>query len=148
VFGFLKRKKHTYPSESRWAVLEGKHDGKVMYVRRNASAAQLSGHVEYKYRVGVAVPLNNPNEYGLPGSEENEQLNAIEDDLVSRLEAEQRSLQVLAITTGGMREFIFYTRDHLFSQAAFESLRDEVTSHELQAYIKEDPAWVAYDQFA
>jgi len=77
-----------------------------------------------------------------------EQLNAIEDLLVSRLEAEQCSLLVLAITTGSMREFVLYTRDAKFAQSSFEALRAEISTHELQAYITEDKEWALYRQFA
>ena len=148
MFSFLKGKSPVYPRESKWAVINGHHDGKAMFLRRNESASDLARHPDYRFRVGVAVPLRAPNEHGLPGTAEIEQLNVIEESLVSRLESEQRSLHVLAITTGGMREFIFYTRDHVFSQTVFEALRDEVSSHQLQAYIAEDPKWSLYRQFA
>jgi len=98
--------------------------------------------------VGIAVPLRAPNADGLPEEEELNQLNAIEDSLASRLEAEQKSLQVLAITTSGMREFIFYTRDSEAARLVLEALRSEVTSHELQSYIAEDPKWALYREFA
>jgi len=148
VFGFGKRNKQSYPATSKWAVLEGTNSGKVMFVRRNDAARGLSKHPEYHFRVGVALPLKAPNEHGLPGAAESEELNAIEDMLVPRLESEQRSLLVLTITTGGMREFVFYTRDRQFAQSVLEELRTEVSSHELQAYIEDDPGWQAYNQFA
>jgi hypothetical protein len=119
-----------------------------MFVRRNDSASELLGHSEFRFRVGVAVPLKAPNEDGFPGNDEMEQLNVIEDTLSSRLEAEQQSLQVLAITTGGMREFVFYTRDAAAAKAILEQLRATESTHELQGYIAEDPKWSAYRQFA
>ena len=148
MFGFLKSKKRTYPRESRWTVLEGTHAGKPLFARRNESASDLAGHPEYRFRIGVALPLKSPNEHGFPGNDEMFELNAIEDTLVPRLESDQRSLQVLAITTGGMREFIFYTRDPVFAQGVLEALRSEVSSHEVQGYIEEDPKWDVYAQFA
>ena len=148
MFGFLKSKNRIYPRESKWTVLEGAHGGRPLFARRNDSASNLAGHPEYRFRIGVAVPLKCPNEHGLPGKDEMSELSAIEDTLVPRLESDQRSLQVLAITTGGVREFVFYTRDPAFSQRVLDALRSEVTSHEVQAYIEEDPKWDAYAQFA
>lgn len=148
MFGLFKKKPATYPPESHWSVCRGTHNGKPMFLRRNDSAAQLSGHNEFRSRVGIAVPLRAPNADGLPEEEELNQLNAIEDSLASRLEAEQKSLQVLAITTSGMREFIFYTRDSEAARLVLEALRSEVTSHELQSYIAEDPKWALYREFA
>ena len=119
-----------------------------MFVRRNDSAAELSHHPDYRFRIGVAIPLKAPNEHGLPGAAEAEELNGIEDALVSRLGAGQLSLQVLAITTNGMREFVFYARDHQVAQSALEELRDQISSHEIQAYIETDPKWSLYQEFA
>jgi len=51
-------------------------------------------------------------------------------------------------TTSGMREFIFYTRDSEAARLVLEALRSEVTSHELQSYIAEDPKWALYREFA
>lgn len=119
-----------------------------MFVRRNESAAGLAQHPEFRFRVGVAVPLTAANEHGLPGKEEMEQLDIIEDLLSTRLEADQQSLQVLAITTNGMRELVFYTRNPNLVQAAIDALRAEVTSHELQSYVQEDPKWTVFRQFA
>src|SRR4051812_29643295 len=108
MFGIFKKSK-SYPPESQWTVLQGQYGGRPMLVRRNDSAKQLRGHPDYNHRVGIAVPLRAPDECGLPRSAEMSQLDAIEDLLSARLEANQDSLQVLTLTTGGMREFIFYT---------------------------------------
>jgi hypothetical protein len=148
VFGLFKGKPPVYPTNSKWAVLQGQHGGKPMFARRNQSAGDFAGHPDYRFRVGVAVPLNAPNERGFPGPEETEQLTAIEDSLVSRLESEQRSLHVLAITTGGMREFVFYTRDRAYADGILKTLGATVSSHKPQAYIAEDPKWGLYKQFA
>ena len=50
MFGFGKRNKQSYPATSKWAVLEGTNSGKVMFVRRNDSARELSKHPEYHFR--------------------------------------------------------------------------------------------------
>lgn len=108
----------------------------------------LSGHPEYRFRMGIAVPLNNPNQEGLPSNDEMEQLNIIEDSLTNHLEADQVSLEVLAITTGGMREFIFYTRNPKTAITLLETLQKEISSHELQHYVEDDPNWDLYKEFA
>jgi hypothetical protein len=148
MFRFLK-KSPIYPTESKWTVLRGKRGGRPIFVRRNDSAKQLRGHAKFSSRVGIAVPLQAANEHGLPGSEEAAQLDTIEDLLCSRLQENQESLLVLAITTGGMREFVFYTRRRASeTQSIIEKVKGEVHSHELQCYIADDPAWSIYDEFA
>jgi hypothetical protein len=147
MFSFFKKKSPLYPHESKWSAIQGSHGGKPMFLRRNDSAAQLAGHPDYKHRVGVAVPLRAPNEHGLPSNDEMNTLGVFEDLLASRLEAGEESIQVLVITTDGMREYIFYTRDPAGANAILESLRAETSSHEVQSYIAEDPKWQIYKQF-
>lgn len=144
----LFRKKTTYPIESAWAVLKGQHNGNPMFVRRNESAAQLKGHAEYGYRVGVAVPLLAPNSDGLPTNEEMEALNRVEDALSAAFENQQASLHVLAITTSAMREFIFYTRVPAEIEARLNTVRLQFPERELQFYVAADSQWDGYAQFA
>ena len=129
-------------------MLQGQHEQRPIIIRRNDSAKQLRGHSQYIYRVGVAVPLLAPNEHGLPSNDEMELLGYIEDALSEQLGRNQASLQVLAITTNGMREFVFYTRDPAIVDGALRNVRSRFPSHELQSYIAEDRCWELYRQFA
>jgi hypothetical protein len=123
-------------------------DGAPLFFRRNDNARELAGHPDFIFRMGIALPLNLPNEHGFPSNEEMEQLNIIEDLLAARLEANQLALYVLAITTGGMREYVFYTRNAKTANEFLEEVRKEVVSHELQSYVEEDQNWEVYKQFA
>jgi uncharacterized protein DUF695 len=148
VFSFLKKKQASDPSESRWSALTGHRDGKPLIVRRNDSAGQLAGQGGYKYRVGIAIPLREPNDHGLPSNSENEQLRKIEDALVAQLESGEQAVLVLAITTGGMRELVFYARDPVSAKTVIQHLEPKITSHEIQSYVAEDPAWEVYKKFS
>ena len=148
MFGLFKKKVLTYPVTAQWSVAKGVRSGKPIFIRRNQSATSLAGHAEYKFRVGVAIPLREPNSDGLPNNAEMEQLNAIEDQLCAALEKGQVSLQVLSITTQGMREFVFYTRSPSAANLAIDGLRAQPLTHEIQNYVIEDPKWGVYSQFA
>jgi hypothetical protein len=148
VLGLFRKKVRVYPDESQWSVAHGELEGRPIFVRRNATAASLVGHPEYRFRVGVAVPLREPKPDGLATNDEMEELNAIEDALCRCLEREQASLHVLAITTAGMREFVFYTRSPALVGPNLASLRSQFATHELQSYVEEDPKWSVYAQFA
>ena len=118
-----------------------------MFVRRNDSGAELQGHADYKFRVGVAIPLLEPRPDGLPTKEEMETLLRIEDALSDRLQRNQASLQVLSITTNGMREFIFYTRSPSIVPTAVQGVQAQFPSHHVQHYVQEDRKWTVYRQF-
>jgi hypothetical protein len=148
MFSVFRRSAPPFPSEASWTVNEGQLNGRPIFVRRNESAKAFAGHRDYRFRVGVAVPLRNPNGNGLPTDDEMNQLNSIEDALTQALEANQDSLHVLAITTGGMREFVYYTRNPQGARSTIECAQAVASSHEIQNYIEEDPHWKVYKQFS
>jgi hypothetical protein len=135
-----------YPIESLWTVLEGTYAGRPMYVRRNESARTLQGAEHFPYRLGIAVQLHSPSPEGLPGPEEVEELNVLEDALREALEAGRTSLQVLAITTGGMREFVFYAHAPSLLEHLSE-VQSKVPSHRITSSLSEDPTWTVYGEF-
>jgi hypothetical protein len=135
-------------SDSKWSILQGEYNGKPMFASLNESAKQLSANSDYTFRVGVATPLLNPTSDGLPTKEEMAVLNAIEDDLSKELERDQRSIFVLAITTNGMREFVFYTHEPQMIAPALDSIRKTYAPREIQSYIGEDAKWELYRQYA
>lgn len=138
MFGWGKKEKAQYPMESKWDVLQGQHDGKPIFIRCNESASVLMNS-DFRFRVGVAMPLHSPNEHGLPGSEEMAELNAIELELTSQLENGKDAIMVLAITTGGMREFIFYSRDSSNAAPAIGRAQQNITTHKLKIMLPQMP---------
>jgi hypothetical protein len=56
-------------------------------------------------------------------------------------EANEHSILVLAITSAGMREFVFYTRDATWVKSVLEVLQTTLTWHEIQSYVAKDPEW-------
>jgi len=97
--------------------------------------------------VGVAVPLHAPEPNGLPGTDESIALGEIEDNLLSALCASRQTIPALVITTGGFREFVFYTSVPHEAAKALENLRDTTSSHKLQFYVESDPKWQVYRDF-
>ena len=91
--------------------------------------------------------MRDPDANGLPSTEEDLELGDVEDALCGLLESDASTLLVAVITTGGMREFVFYTRKPKEVETAFESLRQSITSHEIQLMIQPDKRWNTYSQF-
>jgi hypothetical protein len=137
-----------YPTESKWSIIQGQQNGKPIFVRRNDSAKQILSNQEFIYRIGFTIPLLKPNDVGLPSNEEMDSLNQIEDELTGQFEKEKNSIHVLAITTDGMREFVYYTKDTKIVEKIINDVRSKFPSHEIQYYIEEDRKWSVYKQFA
>ena len=131
-----------------WVVKHGKYCGRPVIVRLNRGVESALGHPAYSHQVGVALPLRHPDDRGFPNPTENEALGQIEDDLVAALCNENRCIYAAAISTGGMREFVFYTSDAEATHRDLERLRALITSHDVQHVIQEDPKWNVYREFA
>ena len=125
---------------------EGQNDGRVMIVRSNTGYREFGTVPGYDHQVGIAVPLKKAETTGLPSPAEDALLGEVEDIICSSLEEQAESLLVAVISTGGMREFVFYTREPQRVQQRFEQLRNRITSHEIQLVIQPDRTWRIYAQ--
>ncbi len=117
-----------------------------MFIRTNTGYREFGSVPGYEHQVGIAVPLKSAEISGLPGSEELAQLDEVEDIICSSLEEQAESLIVAVIRTGGMSEFVFYTREPQSVKQRFEELRNRITSHEIQLIIQSDKTWHVYAQ--
>ena len=148
---FRSRKK--YPSleeisvADEWEVFHGEYKGNPLIARFRPSAKILMGHPSYVHQVGIAVPLNDPDQNGYPLTQESKQLDDIEDQVSSMLESGNESLFVGVISTGGMREFVLYTTSPNEVQRKFGELEKQILSHTLQLMIQLDQEWNIFKSF-
>ncbi len=131
--------------ESAWHVYEGVHDGHPMYTRFNIAIGDANDRTRYAIRVGVAVPLNDPDDRGLPSAEELDELAAIEELILTAIV--DHAALVGVITTQSMREFLLYTPTPDWIADFDTRIHELVVGHEVQISAKTDPAWTAYRQF-
>jgi hypothetical protein len=129
-----------------WSVSCGTSNGKPLFVRVNMSANANVADPQFPFRLGIAVPLRVPDQNGFPQADESNELNLIEDRLAEALGGTGRL--VLVITTSGMREFVSYVRSAEEGKQVFAKVRSESPAHKIQFYVRADPKWSAYGQFA
>lgn len=133
--------------DERWSVLQGSTADGPILVRLNESAARWAKHPALPIRVGFAMPLNNPNPGGLPDGAENLVLNEVEDRILPLLKAAGPAIQVLAISTGTFKEFVYYIGNGDAVAGIHAQLQADVTSHEVQCVAMHDPAWEMYASY-
>lgn len=148
MFSLPKKKQKENPTNSKWSILSGQENGRPMVVRRNNSVQQYIAKSDFIYRVGVAILLSEPDKAGLPSEEEMKILNLIEGELSGQLGKDDLSIQVLAIATHEMREFVYYTCSPKIIEQVIYNVRNKFYSHEIQFYVKEDKEWSVYKEFA
>jgi len=136
-----------YFGPEEWSVYESSTVTGPMLVRVSATAKQWARHPDLGIRVGFAIPLKHPNPGALPHPGENLLLNEVEDKILACLKSYGPSIQVLSITTGNFKEFVFYTKDGNVIPSAHTSLRSQISSHDMQCVAEQDPKWTLYSSF-
>jgi hypothetical protein len=134
------------PVPDKWQVAKGEREGKPMFLRTHAGYRDFRGVSGFEHQVGIAVPLHDADQQGLPKSGESEELNTIENEICTLLEPQNESLFVAAITCAGIREFVLYTSDPDAVKRKFKLLQDRTTSHKVHLKIQPDKDWQVYAQ--
>jgi hypothetical protein len=133
--------------DEKWGIAQADYDGSPLIIRFNKSAKDWLGHSKLPIKLGFAIPLNSPNPTSLPDSNENSQLNDVEDAIRAEVARHAKGLLVLALTTGTMKEIIFYIAEGADIKTIHESVQAKVKSHEVQCQAEMEPEWDSYVSF-
>jgi hypothetical protein len=133
--------------EHRWVVVQAAHQGEPVIIRYNETIREWVGHPELPIRLGFAVPLNRPNQGGLPDPDENAALRPIEDLILREVSRETRGVFVLTLTDGVMKEWVFYVAPGADLAKLHQGIRSQVSSHDVQCMAIKDPEWASYRAF-
>lgn len=135
-----------FPTES-WSVAKAIVDGAPLILRINIGARKYVAHPELPTRLGVTVAFNVPNEHGFCSAAEGEQLSILEDALTAALLKVQAGFPVLAVTTAGKREFIYYVRDEQAAAWAVDAVGSDISTHKFEYGFVPDAEWNYFRQF-
>lgn len=133
--------------QQRWSVAQAEDDGARLLVCFNETAGKWVGHSDLPIKLGFAVPLNRPSEDGLPDAAENAELLAIEDVIRQHVSAKTVGLHVLTLTTGAMKEWVFYVAPGADVASLHADIRRQVASHDVQCMAVEEQEWESYRAF-
>jgi len=75
-------------------------------------------------------------------------LNDIEVTILREVEAKAMGIHALVLTTGTMKEFVFYITDNVDVGSIHKAIQSAVSTHEIQCIAVKDPDWDAYKQFS
>ena len=147
--GEKKSHEKTLPNiTDSWLTLEGKYGRMPMSIRINQGLESVIGHKDLQHQAGITVAILNPMKNGLPNNEEEIQLQKIEEIIASELKEMGIAVFAAVVTTGGTREFIFYTGNPKTVETSFKILTGKVYTHTLKLNIQKDKKWLVYKQFA
>lgn len=134
--------------DSKWVVAQMEYDGAPLIVRANCSAKDWVGHPLLSVKIGCAIPFKKPSTNGMPDQLENEQLLRVEDVILEEFGKLFSGLLVLVLTTGKMRELVFYVESSDRIDEAKSLVQLRVKSHIVQFISVHDPKWSAFHKFS
>lgn len=133
-----------------WSLNMVESDGVPISIRYREGVRDAVGHPDYPYQIGVAVPLLDPSEVGLTNAGEVERLYAIEDALADALTHADEAVFVMSLTSGGVREFIYYAhpKDLMHYEKKVGEVRTRFLEHDIQFTMRGDPEWALFTRFS
>ena len=133
--------------EQRWIVGEVLFNGAPLIVRYSETAQEWVGHPALSVKLGFAIPLNAQQYGGLPDPIENAQLDIIETIIVDEVLEHVEGLQVLVLTTGMMKEFVFYVTSETDIATIHSEIKKKILTHEVQCIAVVEPDWDSFKEF-
>jgi len=134
--------------EHEWTVGEATHDGSPLIVRFNQTAKRWDRHPELSIKLGFAISLNQPNAGGMPSADENAELGDIEELIEKEVKSATVGIHVLTLTTGLMKELVFYIAPGQDIGKLHGTIREKVPSHEVQCMAAPEPSWDSFRAFS
>jgi hypothetical protein len=113
-------------------------NGHTAVVMLNTALKQID-HLDHVFHLAVYVRLRSPQQDGLPGGEEAEQLNQVEDRLVELFG--ENALHIGRLTLAGRREVHFYVRDPEAAEHSIAAWRTGAADWEINHAMRQDPTW-------
>jgi len=133
---------------AKWEMFKrGTSDGHLAYIRGNTGLRTLKERERFPYRVGFAVAFRKPNSYGLPTDDEARELMPLENEIDRAMSGKKLGFLSLVITTGGMREYVFYSNMPDAVRREIKKMGTRIHGHEVRSYVTADPGWEVYFRF-
>jgi hypothetical protein len=133
---------------SKWEMFKrGTSDGHLAYIRGNTALRGLHERQRFPYRVGFAVAFRKPNPYGLPTDDEARQLTSLENEIDRSMSGKKLAFLALVITTGGMREYVFYSNQPDAVRREIRKMGGRMHGRDVRSYVTADPGWDVYFRF-
>lgn len=132
--------------EDLWNIGESQYGGHRLILRHNIGAQSMVGDGRYSFRVGIAIPFKSPQKDGMPGEDEIESMQHIEDMIYDYFHEGYKGVLCIIITTQGMKEFIIYSMTNDVAEL-ITSLSQHFRLYDIQHYVEQDEEWNTYRQW-
>jgi hypothetical protein len=134
-------------SEHKWAIATIDSGNSTLIIRYNLTAKDWLAHPDLSIKLGFAIPLINPTHEALPQPSENSQIDQIEDIIRHEVLTTVIGLHALSLTTGHMKEFVFYINPTPEIGKIHTRIKQQVQTPDVQCMAIREPDWDSYRKF-
>lgn len=127
-----------------WGFYPCQMDGRPASIYLDMGIAQLAPIPDFDKAVCLRLWMNRPRPDGLSSQEEYETLVAIEDALKAEVEQNSPAIYVGRNTSGGCRDFFFYTSDEHALRAAASATMSHFADYRTEIDVWADEGWGVY----
>lgn len=132
--------------DGNWNFYFCRVDGAVASIYLNLDFGSLAPLADKPTMAYVRVYLNNPRQDGLSSDADFDELSSLEDSLVSVLSERLDATFVGRNTSGGCRDFFFYTKSEDGWSEAVDSVSN-IKRFEIETGTRSDAEWSTYFNF-
>jgi uncharacterized protein DUF695 len=133
-------------TNDHWSVAEAEKNGQPFLIRFRIERPQGAAPAAFPFLLSATWSYQ-PNEYGLPTSEEMKLMDHFEDALASSLEESQTAHLMVVLTNSGERDWLWYAVNE---DAAMSQMNKALKGHQpypIQFSVQKDRTWKAWTQF-
>jgi hypothetical protein len=135
--------------EDNWTLKEygDPTSGERSIFRKNLSPGVIPGSTSHPYVCYLTFGFSPRDSTGLSSTEVEDQLVEIEEREIPTLEAQELSVLVGVVLKGGVKDFIFYTRNPDEFLARAEAIREGHPEFIMGCEVGPNPTWSHYTDF-
>ena len=145
LFSKLRGQDEEPVDEGEWVVAEAEDDGNPIILRIRQVPPEFDRSA-YPHMISVVWPYEVAGE-GMPGADEKEGMDALEDLLMPALERSSNAILTVAITGNGMREWQWYSRSMETTMDIVNATLAPYDPFPVEFSLTDDPDWEGYSHF-
>src|SRR5215469_1539338 len=130
-----------------WGFYPCQVDGEPASIYLNMGIGRVAPLADFGTAARLRLRMNNPRPDGLSSHEEYDKLTAIEDALKEEIERNSATIYVGRNTSGGCRDFFFYTGDENAFHAAASAVIARFNNYRTETELWPDGEWRFYFDF-
>jgi hypothetical protein len=135
-------------ADDQWTLAQGVMDGQPIIVRMNKSISERRDQQrQMPYWLKIVVPLREPDSNGFARGAEADELEALEERLITSIEGSGEGVLVGVLSSGGIREYMVYARTAEGVSEAVAAFGRDSQWHQIQYAVQRDNEWSAYKEF-